>query len=83
MPDVYETSIGFRPNRFQLVKIDYERQNGPATPGALGNVFALQLVTRLLASRSHAQLTHFFRGQIDRGQPAAAAPRLFYTKYLN
>jgi hypothetical protein len=44
---VYETSIGFRPNRFQVVKIDYERQNGPVTAGALGNVLALQLVTRL------------------------------------
>jgi hypothetical protein len=43
---IYETALGFRPNRFQLVKIDYERQNGPATPGALGNVLALQLVTR-------------------------------------
>ncbi len=52
---VYETALGFRPNRFQLVKLEYERQNGPATPGSLGNILALQLVTKLspLAFTSH------------------------------
>ncbi len=44
---VYEAALGFRPNRFQLLKVEYERQNGPATPGTLGNIFALQLVTKL------------------------------------
>ncbi len=44
---VYEAAVGFRPNRFQILKAEYERQNGPATPGALGNIFALQLVTKL------------------------------------
>jgi hypothetical protein len=43
----FETALGFRPNRLQLVKIDYERQNGPTALGELGNVFSLQLVTRL------------------------------------
>ena len=44
---VYETAIGFRPNRFQLLKIGYERQNSPTKTGTLGNVYSLQLVTRL------------------------------------
>ncbi len=45
----YETVLGFRPGAFQLLKIGYERQSGPATPGALGNVFAVQFVTSLPA----------------------------------
>jgi hypothetical protein len=44
---IYETAIGYRPNRFQLLKIGYERQNGPTTAGALGDVFSLQFVTRM------------------------------------
>jgi hypothetical protein len=46
---VYEGAIGYRPNRFQLLKIGYERQNGRATPGSLGNVISLQLVTQFRA----------------------------------
>ncbi len=43
---VYESALGFRPNRWQIIKLDYQRQNGASTPGSLGNVIALQLVTR-------------------------------------
>jgi hypothetical protein len=43
---IYETALGYRPNRFQILKFEYERQNRPTAPGALGNVFAVQLVTR-------------------------------------
>ena len=46
---VYEGVLGYRPNRFQLLKIGYERQNGRETPGSLGNVFSLQLVTQFRA----------------------------------
>lgn len=44
---VYEMALGFRPNRLQLLKIGYERQNSASTPGALGNIFAAQLVTTI------------------------------------
>lgn len=40
--EVYETSVAFRPNRYQLIKVGYE-----ALQGSPGNVLALQLVTSL------------------------------------
>ncbi|HUQ95744.1 MAG TPA: hypothetical protein VM120_28960 [Bryobacteraceae bacterium] len=43
--DAFEVAVGFRPNRFQLVKIGYELQRGPAIQGSRGNTLALQLVT--------------------------------------
>ena len=45
-----ETAIGFRPNRFQLIKADYEfrHYSNPASPN--DNIFALQLVTTIHAS---------------------------------
>jgi hypothetical protein len=46
---VYETAIGFRPNRFQLVKTGYEIQQGPKIRGTLANTFAIQLVTAFRA----------------------------------
>jgi len=50
---VYETAVGFRPNRRQLIKLGYEVMEGPAVRGTLGNTFAIQLVTQL-PSVSHA-----------------------------
>jgi hypothetical protein len=40
--EVYETAVGFRPNRYQLIKVGYQ-----ALQGAPGNVLALQLVTSI------------------------------------
>jgi hypothetical protein len=40
--EAYETSVAFRPNRFQLIKVGYE-----ALRGSPGNVLALQFVTTL------------------------------------
>lgn len=42
---VWETAIGFRPNRLQVIKIAYEVFQGPAIRGTLSNTFAVQLVT--------------------------------------
>jgi hypothetical protein len=42
---VYEFVAGVRPNRYQLAKIGYEIQQGPAIRGTLGNTASLQLVT--------------------------------------
>jgi hypothetical protein len=42
---VYETVVGFRPDRHQIVKIGYEIQQGPAIPGMRGNTLSAQLVT--------------------------------------
>ncbi|MGI8744470.1 MAG: hypothetical protein ACR2NN_18230 [Bryobacteraceae bacterium] len=41
----YETIVGFRPNRRQLLKIGYDIRQSPDTPGTLGNHLAVQLVT--------------------------------------
>lgn len=41
----YETAVGFRPNRFQLIKAGYTIQQGLAIPGTQDNIFAVQLVT--------------------------------------
>ncbi len=45
--NVYEFAIGYRPNRFQLVKVGYELVKGSPRDGAPGDVFAIQLVTTL------------------------------------
>jgi hypothetical protein len=42
---VYETAVGYRPNRLQLVKVGYEIQQGPQIRGTLANTFGIQLVT--------------------------------------
>jgi hypothetical protein len=42
---VYEFAVGYRPSRFELVKLGYQIQRGPAIPGTLGNTLAVQLVT--------------------------------------
>jgi hypothetical protein len=44
---VYETAIGYRPNRRQLIKVGYEAEEGPSIRGSLSNTFAIQLVTTL------------------------------------
>jgi hypothetical protein len=50
----YETAIGYRPNAHQLVKLDYEVEQGPAVRGALDNTLAIQIVTTFRA----LSLTH-------------------------
>jgi len=45
----YELVAGFRPNRYQLVKIGYEIQQGPQFQGTQGNTLAVQLVTSFRA----------------------------------
>jgi hypothetical protein len=40
-----ETVVGFRPNRYQLIKLGYEIHHGPTIRGTLDNTLALQLVT--------------------------------------
>jgi hypothetical protein len=42
---VYELAAGFRPNRWELVKIGYQAQQGPAIRGASANTLAIQFVT--------------------------------------
>lgn len=46
-----EVVAGFRPNRYQLLKVGYEALQGPKIQGTQGNTFAVQLVTsfRVLA----------------------------------
>jgi hypothetical protein len=44
---VYETTVAFRPNRFQILKAGYEAFQGPAIHGATNNVLALQLVSSI------------------------------------
>jgi hypothetical protein len=46
---VCEAVVGYRPNRFQLVKIGYEAEQGPQIRGSLANTFAIQLVTTFRA----------------------------------
>ena len=41
----FEAVIGFRPNPHQILKVGYDIQRGPDTPGTLGNHLAIQLVT--------------------------------------
>lgn len=44
---IYETAIGYRPNRSQIIKVGYEAEEGPSIRGSLSNTFAIQLVTTL------------------------------------
>jgi hypothetical protein len=44
---VYEFAVGYRPGTHELVKVDYEVQQGPAINGASQNTLAVQLVTSL------------------------------------
>jgi hypothetical protein len=43
---VYETAVGFRPNAHQLVKLEYEIEQGPTISGTLYNTLAIQVVTQ-------------------------------------
>ena len=43
--ETIESAIGFRPNRYQLVKAGYQIQRGAKIRGSLENTFAVQLVT--------------------------------------
>lgn len=43
----YESAIGFRPNRHQLLKIGYDVFDTPDHPGTIANRLAVQLVTVL------------------------------------
>ena len=43
--NVYESAVGFRPNRYQLFKVGYEIQRGPDVRGTLDNICAIQFVT--------------------------------------
>jgi hypothetical protein len=45
--DIYEFALGYRPNRRQLLKAGYQVVKGSPRQGALGDVFAIQLVTTL------------------------------------
>jgi hypothetical protein len=45
----YEIVVGFRPNRYQLVKAGYQIQQGPNIRGTLSNAFAVQIVTAFRA----------------------------------
>jgi hypothetical protein len=45
----YEAAVGFRPNRFQLVKVGYEWYQLGSTGADVDNVFGVQLVTALPA----------------------------------
>jgi hypothetical protein len=41
----YEFVAGFRPNRYQLLKIGYQIQQGMQIRGTLANTISMQLVT--------------------------------------
>ena len=43
--DAYELAIGYRPSRWELVKVGYQVQQGPDIRGTLANTLAVQLVT--------------------------------------
>jgi hypothetical protein len=45
--ETYETTVGYRPNARQLIKIGYQVLRGPGIQGAHDNVFTAQLVTSL------------------------------------
>jgi hypothetical protein len=44
---VFEMAAGYRPNRFQLVKLGYQAMQGQEIRGSLSNTLAVQLVTSL------------------------------------
>jgi hypothetical protein len=48
----YEFSAGFRPNRFELLKADYELDHHSSVTPATDNTFFLQFVTTLTMSRA-------------------------------
>jgi hypothetical protein len=43
----YEIALGFRPDRFQIIKVGYEWLRMEGVPGAHDNVFGVQLVTSI------------------------------------
>jgi hypothetical protein len=43
----YESAAGFRPNRFQLIKFDYELQHYSVGPYFNENTLAIQYITSL------------------------------------
>ena len=43
--NIYETAVGFRPNRYQLAKIGYQRVQVPSARTVAGNALVIQLVT--------------------------------------
>lgn len=45
--DCYEFAVGFRPNRYQLIKVGYEVLQGKFLTGTQGNTLAVQLVSTL------------------------------------
>jgi hypothetical protein len=47
--EAYEVTCGFRPNRYQLVKLGYQVQRGPEIRGTLANTLAMQFVTTFRA----------------------------------
>jgi hypothetical protein len=46
----FETAVGFRPNRFQLIKVGYELRHYSSDASSNDNILALQLVTTIHAS---------------------------------
>jgi hypothetical protein len=47
--EAYEMGVGFRPNRLQLVKIGYKRQQGQNISGPQANTYSVQFVTAFRA----------------------------------
>ena len=45
--DLYEVAVGYRPNRWQLLKLGYQKGRGERDGIPLAGVFAIQLVTRI------------------------------------
>jgi hypothetical protein len=43
--EAYELAVGYRPSRWELVKVGYQVQQGPDIRGTLANTLAVQLVT--------------------------------------
>jgi hypothetical protein len=43
--EAYELAVGYRPSRWELVKIGYQAQRGPDIRGTLANTLAVQFVT--------------------------------------
>jgi hypothetical protein len=47
--NIYETAVGFRPNRYQLIKLGYQRLDTAQTRGILADALAIQFVTSFRA----------------------------------
>jgi hypothetical protein len=45
----YEFGAGFRPNRFQILKVGYQIQHGPTMQGTRDNIAVIQLVSNFHA----------------------------------